>query len=121
MAANWKEDLHITHRSFRIVDIVAPVPPILEGRLFEDCTIYGPAVLLPLSETRFEQCTFDAAPEAIFWELLPTRDLVVGGIGVAKCAFTRCHFFGIGIAGRREVFQLFTGAAPKQVAETDHA
>ncbi len=112
MAMDWKEDLHITQRSFRIVDLVAGSNDRITGRTFEDCTIYGPAVLAPLNQMTFEHNTFEATPEALFWEIPEDRDQILGAIGLTDCTFRRCIFRGIGIAGKRALIQQFGCSGP---------
>lgn len=111
MAIDWKEDRHITHRSFRIVDLVDEGSDLIMGRTFEDCTIYGPAVLAPLNQLTFERNTFEATPDALFWVIAEDRNQLVGAIGLIDCTFRRCTFRGIGIAGKRELIQRFAGAS----------
>lgn len=101
MAADWKEERHLTHRSFRIVDLVED-DDIIEGRIFEDCTIYGPAVLAPLNDNTFSHNTFEADPAAFLWQVAEDRDRVVGAIGLRRCIFRRCIFRRIGLAGKQK-------------------
>ena len=110
MAMDWREDRHITHRSFRIVDILDVGEDILTGRTFENCTIYGPAVLAPLNQVAFEHNTFEASQEALFWEIPEIRNQMLGAIGLTDCTFRRCIFRGIGIAGKRALIQQFVSA-----------
>jgi hypothetical protein len=103
----WKDDQYITHRSFSILDL-AVVQDVVVGRTFEDCTIYGPAVLLPLDENTFEHNTFEANPDALFWELPEDRTQLIREIGLSDCAFRRCVFRRIGIAAKRVLIARFT-------------
>jgi len=109
MAMDWKEEIHITQRSFRIVDLVGR-DDLITGRTFEDCTIYGPAVLAPLDRMTFEHNTFEADAGAIFWLIPEERVHVMGAIGLTDCTFRRCVFRRIGIAGRQALIQQFLQA-----------
>jgi hypothetical protein len=109
MALPWKDDRHVTHRSFRIVDLVGDDDLITE-KTFEDCTIYGPAVLAPLDRMTFEHNSFEADPEALFWVIPEGRTRVVGAIGLIDCTFRRCIFRRIGIAGKQELIDRFLQA-----------
>jgi hypothetical protein len=72
---------------------------------FSNCRILGPAVLIPTGGTQILHCNLGGdSPEAIFWEILPGRDYVVGGVGVISCIFSSCQFEGIGWAGSREMY-----------------
>lgn len=74
---------------------------LIVGVTFEDCTIIGPAVVVPTA-TSFSGCGFNVAGnvESILWVVTPERDPVVGAIGLSGCSFVRCKFEKIGIAGR---------------------
>lgn len=106
MATDWENEPHISHRSFRIVDLVEN-DDLIKGRTFEDCTIYGPAVLAPLDRMTFEQNTFEADMEALLWEIPEDRQRVLGAIGLSNCTFRRCNFRRIGIAGKRALMEQF--------------
>jgi hypothetical protein len=72
----------------------------LEGYDFSNCRIIGPAVLIALEEVHIIGCTWNAPGfDAIFWEVPPTRQVVVGAVGVARCTFSNCTFEQVGIAG----------------------
>lgn len=106
MASDWMNERHLDHRSLRIVDLVSNDGMIV-GRSFEDCTIYGRAVVVPLDGIVFERNTFEADPTALFWEIPENRDRIVGAIGLKNCAFRRCVFQQIGIAGTRQFIERF--------------
>jgi hypothetical protein len=102
----WKDERHITHRSFRIVDLLGQNDYIVD-RIFEDCTIYGPAVVVPLDHTVFDQCVLDAPPDALLWEVPEDRQFIVGAIGLIRCTLRRCHLRGLGIAGPKAMINEF--------------
>src|SRR5688572_10864091 len=106
MALDWKDEPRVTHRSFRIVDLVG-LDSLITRRIFEDCTIYGPAVLVPLGSSMFEKNIFEGEPQALLWEIPEDRTQVEGAIGLVDCTFRRCIFRRIGIAGPRTVIDLF--------------
>ncbi|MFN8559321.1 MAG: hypothetical protein U0531_18950 [Dehalococcoidia bacterium] len=106
MSLDWKAEQHLSHRSFHISELASDDGFII-GRTFEDCTIYGPAVILPVDHVTFENNTFEAEREALFWEIPDDREVVVGAIGLKSCVFRRCIFRGVGIAGKRTLFDLF--------------
>ena len=110
MVASWTHESHMQNRSFRIVDLLEQATDLLSERTFEDCTIYGPAVLVPLSHTTFEGNVFEGDPTALFWEIPEERERVTGGVGVLGCTFRRCIFRMIGIAGTTELISMFLEA-----------
>lgn len=73
---------------------------VLEGLEFSDCRVIGPAILAPLDHVDFMHCRWGAPDlDALFWEISPERQLVVGVIGLRHCTFSRCSFEQIGVAG----------------------
>jgi hypothetical protein len=72
----------------------------LEGLEFSNCRIIGPAVLVPLDDVTIVHCSWDAPGfDAIYWEVPPEQNYVVGAVGVTRCTFSNCRFEQIGIAG----------------------
>jgi hypothetical protein len=81
----------------------------LSGRTFEDCDIYGPAIIFPLENVQIVQPTFDI-PDGVVESMLWDRDLIqstrktafyhpsqIGGVvRVTDCRFIRCRFHQIG-------------------------
>ncbi len=81
--------------------IVAAGGQAIEGRLFRNCVIEGPAVLLAGGGVRFDGCDLGDAQGDIRNLLLrpvgPQK--VVGAILVRDTAFEQCRFFGVGFTG----------------------
>lgn len=120
MTLDWKDDPHITNRSFRLVDLLNR-NDLITGRTFEECTIYGPAVLAPLYKNIFDECIFEGDPNALIWEVPEERNQVIGAIGAQQCVFRRCNFRGIGIAGKRELVEQFLNALGGTSSPPDEA
>lgn len=77
---------------------------VLESYTFQHCRIVGPAVLFAQGETSILHCSWNAPGiDAIFWEVPPTRTLIVGAVAISNCTFSSCTFEGVGIAGPREL------------------
>ncbi len=79
---------------------------ILQGYIFNDCQLIGPAVLLPQTDTYFNECDFDH-PE-IFIPVLEDR-LYFGMIALRNCTLEKCRFERIGIAAPQEMIDGFLG------------
>jgi hypothetical protein len=85
---------------------------VLDGLTFQNCRIIGPAILVPQGSTSIVHCGWDAPDfAAVFWELDPSRTVVIGAIAVLNCTFSSCTFSGIGVAGPPELRTLFEEAA----------
>jgi hypothetical protein len=75
-----------------------PQRSIIEDKVFEDCTLVGPAVAM------FKACTFTDSHfgvledvESILWEIPVSRIALVGALLFRGCIFTGCKFEGVGI------------------------
>lgn len=82
-------------------------PDRLEGFIFNDCQIIGPAVLMPVRDTHFNDCTFEAAE--VFTEAEDGRPYF-GVVGLVACTFERCRFERIGIHGPKDFVDQARGA-----------
>jgi len=105
-AKDWLKEKRLTHRSFRITDIPLIGEPILTGLTVEDSTVYGPAILAPLDGNSFDSIMFQTEAEGMLWEVTQGKR-IIGVIGLRQCAFRRCTFDGIGIAGPSELIGKF--------------
>ncbi len=77
---------------------------VLERLEFLGCRILGPAVLVPQGETSFMHSGWDSpTADAIFWEIPPTRPVIIGAVAVVDCTFSNCTFSMIGLAGPPEL------------------
>jgi hypothetical protein len=90
----------------RLADLVAE-EPVVRRTEFHGCTILGPAVIVPVGQTRFEGTTFLGDADSLSWEIDPARATAVGAILVDSCTFELCTFDGVGVAGPRELLDRF--------------
>ena len=70
----------------------------LEGFVFRNCDLKGPAVLVPQG-SNFASTNLIGAPDALLWEIPPDRPEVIGAILVRNCTFESCTFLNLGLAG----------------------
>ncbi len=75
----------------------------ISGRTFDDCVIFGPAVLLPMNTEGFNSQNFVGEcfwleMDNAFWTAGPEdhRDYV-GVIGLEDCIFRSCEFIQVGV------------------------
>ena len=77
---------------------------LIRGRVFEDCTIFGPAVVrfhpvnVSMTDTTFDN---EGDNDKILWPIKKIGG-VIGMFTVDTCEFNRCLFKGVGLAGTRE-------------------
>jgi len=94
---------YVHGKYFKIADL-ADTQNIIEGRTFEDCWIYGPAVLWPQEHNDISlNNEFQASPEQAFMVGTSNVGNVVGpGTGIIvlrDCKFRHCHFVGVTFIG----------------------
>ncbi len=91
-------DRKLRNTAVRIADLTVN-SVVIEGYEFSNCRILGPAVLIA-SGGEMNACTFEApGVDAVFWEVPPSRILIVGAVQVVNCVFSNCTMSGIGLAG----------------------
>src|SRR5690606_2018840 len=80
---------------------------IIEGKTFTDCFMEGPAVLLPVSDCRFEGCglgeTMGDPRNLLLQPLGPQK--VTGAVPFRNCAFINCRFQRVGFTGAAAFLQ----------------
>jgi hypothetical protein len=79
--------------------------PTLQGYTFDDCDIYGPAVITPVRGGGIQNCQLDGG-DALFIEITPPRPLF-GVVGLYNTWFRHCRFHGVGIAATAEIIEAF--------------
>jgi hypothetical protein len=92
---------YISQQTFAVADLV--LDGKIEGRTFEDCEIYGPAVLVLSGVGQMYKCGFDH-PAAF---ITANQEHVVGPILVKDCSFKQCRFHGVGFIGPEETIKKF--------------
>ena len=74
---------------------------VLDGFVFENCDLKGPAVVVPQG-SNFASSRLVGDPDALLWEIPPDRTEVIGAILVRNCTFEDCTFMNVGFAGPAE-------------------
>ena len=92
---------YLKNKAIKIIDLVDN-KNMIQGRTFEGCRIFGPAVLFLSGKGIVYDCGFEGAPEQVFWELAPEQKQIVGAVRVEDCTFRGCDFFAIGFVGLPE-------------------
>jgi hypothetical protein len=87
----------ITHRSVRIADLVDHDNKI-RNRMFQLCTIYGPAVVCFLGHTHIISCRVEGDPKGVFFET-SGEGRPIGVVWFVDCTLDRCTFVDVGLAG----------------------
>ena len=81
----------------------------IRNRIFEDCVIHGPAVLMHSGYADHKDCTYALPPplsrKNLHWIMKFEKDktqlseMPIGAILIRKCTFKQCTFVGIGFVG----------------------
>lgn len=80
---------------------------VIEERVFDNCTIEGPALMLVLDEVHFVQTNFGPTGGDMRNMLFrPLGDMGIGAIPVRKCIFNNCRFLTLGISGNDELLEM---------------
>lgn len=93
--------------------LAAESPPVIEDKVFDNCLIVGPAVIISLGQTRFENAHIDAKDiEHALYEIPVARmSALVGVVGVKNCTFrNNCRFHRVGIMGPKPVIDVLREA-----------
>lgn len=87
---------YVSQAHFAIADLARNNK--IQDRVFEDCDVYGPAVLYVSGPaSMIVDCGFDAPRELVF--IGTDQAAVVGPIHIENCSFRHCRFHGVGIIG----------------------
>jgi hypothetical protein len=80
---------------------------VVSDKVFEDCQIFGPAVVAAFNSGTFVDCTWAEGenPKSVLWEATPDREKFVGVIGLEDCLFRRCHFVRVGLLVKPEEYR----------------
>jgi hypothetical protein len=89
----------------KLADVMKP-NFMVEDEHFENALIVGPAIIAPLGENTFANCTFEGSPDSIFYEVPPER-VLVGVVGIRNVTFDGCRLSGIGIIGTSDSLKAF--------------
>jgi hypothetical protein len=109
-ADNAEEGYDKTYRRqvIRLFEMVPQLgPAVIERADFEDCDVYGPAIIGLIDNVTFDSSGFDGPPEALFIEAAPDRPYL-GVIGLRQVRFYGCRFHNIGVLAAPELIAEFT-------------
>jgi len=82
--------------------------PRIEGVTFRNCLLQGPAVLVPTTTTKFDNCNLgEVAGDRRNLFLKAMGPMIIGGVSVAGCQFESCTFVGVGFAGNDSMIDQF--------------
>lgn len=76
----------------------------IEGRTFEDCSIYGPLVMTADKASSIVNCDFNAIQDQVFLE--SEKALIGRGTGIVMlkdCKFRRCRFYNVSFIAPKSV------------------
>lgn len=108
---------YIVGQHFQFADIA--LDGSVRNRTFEDCVIYGPAVLGLQGVGMMHECIFEQPIDALLIRVNQPR--MRGVIPVEHCTFRRCTFRAIGFVGTPEIIKGFEADFARQTAAIDRA
>jgi hypothetical protein len=88
-------------------------PSLIQSVNFEDCDVYGPAVLVLTQDVTLDSCTFEAPPDVLFIEGQEGRPYV-GVIGLQNVRFYGCRLHNIAFLGPRALLNEFSQQVANQ-------
>lgn len=111
---------YIHNRSLYIFDLVRK-NVTMKGKAFEDCQIYGPAIVAPYyGEWPFDDaCTWEEASHipSLLWGTTPELDRkYIGAIGLEDCSFRNCNFIRVGMLVSPDRYEYMTGLPAPHIA-----
>jgi hypothetical protein len=89
----------LQNKAFRLVDLTRE-SLVIQGRTFENCDIYGPAVVFQVN-CHFEKVTM-AAPSRESVAIETDNTIASGAIRLDTCVIKNCRFYRIGFIGSKE-------------------
>ena len=84
--------------NLRLEDL-ADAAQVIHDRTFEDCWIYGPAIVVGYSDNFFRHPTFLAKTFESLFLIVPDHTELTGAILLRNCTFINCHFMGVQFIG----------------------
>jgi len=81
---------------------------VLDGRVFIDCVIEGPALMLVLESNHFDGTNFGPTGGDVRGMLFRSLNgtMAIGAIPVRNCTFRDCRFHGLGITGSDDLLDM---------------
>lgn len=82
----------------------------IRDREFRNCHFFGPATIVPIDRSTFDECVFEKSSGASlnsYLLLQQDRNLIMGVTPFIDCGFIGCRFFNVSIAGTEERLQEF--------------
>ena len=76
--------------------------PIIKGKVFKDCLIEGPGLLVPVSGCSFDGCNMGAVKDANSLFYAPRGSVLVGAVPFEDCQFINCRFSQVAFTGHAE-------------------
>ena len=89
-------DTYFARKRIRLADLVFSDTYSVTDKYFEECYIYGPAMIAPWWDNKVTQCKLGGPLDELLVEIVPGRR-VVSLIALRNCTLARCTLVGIGI------------------------
>jgi len=105
----------LRHKTIRIADLVRE-DFVIRNKTFEDCYIYGPAIIIPDDKCRFRNFVIgEVALDGAF--IATPNKLISGAIGFENCVVIDCHFRKISFIGPQDLMDYLRRSIKPQPAK----
>lgn len=85
-----------------MASLVSPMRHLLAYTIFDQCDLYGPAVLVPVGpNVALARCEFMTESPNVILELADETQPPVGAIGLGETRLSDCKLFDIALLQRR--------------------
>jgi hypothetical protein len=106
---------HVKDQTLHLLDYTR-TSSVIGDRIFEDCDVWGPAVVLIRGTGKVKDCSWDGGGGRLedLIILLPDQGRPTGAILFQNCQFIRCKFHRISYAGTQRDIDEFKGGTSVQ-------
>ncbi len=109
------EESYLREKRIRVADLVTASDPVVKGRTFDRCRLFGPAVIAMTGAGIVDGGIFDGDLDSTFISV-PDGTRVIGVVVLDGCVLRNCRFHQVGIMGPAEQVAIwkkgFAGVKP---------
>jgi len=103
--------IHVQGHTFQIANLMHNGKLI--DRTFEDCDIWGPAVVVLSGSSLMHDCGIHGTPDSAVIVVTDDQRVVQGVVEAQRCVFRRCQFHDVAFLGTADKVQKFRDTVPR--------